>query len=62
MPETYDVIIAALMEANLTVPPPLPTAEFKRSTSSTPQLPGGVSNGRPRVSRYVRANGSFAIL
>lgn len=60
MPETYDVIIAALMEANLTVPPPLPTAEYKRST--TPQLPDGVSNGRPRVSRYVRANRSFSIL
>ena len=47
MPETYDVIVAALREANLTVPPPLPTADFMSNT--TP--PG--SKGRPRVSRYV---------
>ena len=31
MPETYDVIIAALMEANLTVPPPLPTADISKT-------------------------------
>lgn len=49
MPETYDVIVAALREANLTVPPPLPTADFMSNT--TPLTPG--SKGRPRVSRYV---------
>lgn len=66
MPETYDVIVAALLESNLTTATPIPsptiTAIGIRNTGRNTTRSGGSNNGRPRVSRYVRCNRSLIVL
>ncbi|KAI9552855.1 hypothetical protein GHT06_020738 [Daphnia sinensis] len=57
MPETYDVIVAALMESNLTTAAPAITVIDIRNNNNkngrNATRSGGSNKGRPRVSRYV---------
>lgn len=58
MPETYEVIVAAIQESNLTLPTPapvtsLPSVTISKNNNNTTRT---TKKGRPRVSRYVRTN------
>ena len=58
MPETYEMIVAAIQESNLTTPEPvfLPPAVTvsKNGNYNDRNMIRTTKKGRPRVSRYVR--------